>query len=158
MQHAGRAVVRSGTTVAISLLALVVLPVPFLRSIGIAGMLIPLVSVAVAITLLPVVLATIGPRLDRRHTQREDRPSRGWTAWARFVVRHRWSAAILSTAVLTGLVFAASTIQLGSPQAGTFHLPAMDMGRLILRLVVKVDHKGDHICAIGSPDLLAIGN
>jgi uncharacterized membrane protein YdfJ with MMPL/SSD domain len=51
----------SGTTVAIALLALVVLPVPFLRSVGIAGMLIPVVSVAVAITLLPVVLATIGP-------------------------------------------------------------------------------------------------
>ena len=71
MQHAGRAVVFSGSTVAISLLALVALPVPFLRSIGIAGMLIPLVSVAVAVTLLPVVLATIGPRLDRRHTGRD---------------------------------------------------------------------------------------
>ena len=117
MEHAGKAVVFSGTTVAISLLALVVLPVPFLRSIGIAGMLIPLVSVAVAVTLLPVVLATLGPRLDRRHARREDRASRGWSAWARFVVRHRWSAAILSTAVLAGLVFAASSIQLGNPQA-----------------------------------------
>jgi putative drug exporter of the RND superfamily len=117
MEHAGRAVVLSGTTVAISLLALVVLPVPFLRSIGIAGMLIPLVSVAVAVTLLPVVLATVGPRLDRRHARREDRASRGWSAWARFVVRHRWSAAVLSTAVLAGLVFAASSIQLGNPQA-----------------------------------------
>jgi putative drug exporter of the RND superfamily len=117
MQHAGRAVVFSGTTVAVSLLALVVLPVPFLRSIGIAGMLIPLVSVAVATTLLPVVLATIGPRLDRRHARREDHASRGWTAWARFIVRHRWTAAILSTAVLGGLVFAASSIQLGNPQA-----------------------------------------
>ena len=117
MEHAGKAVVFSGTTVAISLLALVVLPVPFLRSIGIAGMLIPLVSVAVAITLLPVVLATIGPRLDRRHARREDRASRGWSAWARFVVRHRWSAAILSTAVLAGLVVAASSIQLGNPRA-----------------------------------------
>ncbi len=117
MQHAGRAVVFSGTTVGISLLALVALPVPFLRSIGIAGMLIPLVSVAVAITLLPVVLATIGPRLDRRHARHEDHASRGWTAWARFVVRHRWTAAILSTAVLGGLVFAASSIQLGNPQA-----------------------------------------
>lgn len=117
MRHAGRSVVFSGTTVGISLLALVALPVPFLRSIGIAGMLIPLISVAVAITLLPVVLATVGPRLDRRHSRREDHASRGWTAWARFVVRHRWSAAILSTAVLAGLVFAASTIQLGSPQA-----------------------------------------
>jgi RND superfamily putative drug exporter len=117
MQHAGRAVVFSGTTVGISLLALVALPVPFLRSIGIAGMLIPLVSVAVAITLLPVVLATIGPRLDRRHARREDHASRGWTAWAGFIVRHRWTAAILSTAALGGLVFAASSIQLGNPQA-----------------------------------------
>src|SRR6185369_11977746 len=80
-------------------------------------MLIPLVSVAVAITLLPVVLATVGPRLDRRHARHKDRASRGWSAWARFVVRHRWSTAILSTAVLAGLVFAASTIQLGNPQA-----------------------------------------
>jgi putative drug exporter of the RND superfamily len=117
MQHAGRAVVFSGTTVAISLLALVALPVPFLRSIGIAGMLIPLISVAVAITLLPVVLATIGPRLDRRHSRHEDHASRGWSAWARLVVRHRWIAAFASTAVLAGLVVAASSIQLGDPQA-----------------------------------------
>jgi RND superfamily putative drug exporter len=117
MQHAGRSVVFSGTTVGISLLALVALPVPFMRSIGLAGMLIPLVSVAVAITLLPVVLATAGPRLDRRHTRREDRPSRAWTAWARLVVRHRWPAAIVATAVLAGLVVAASSIQLGNPKA-----------------------------------------
>jgi putative drug exporter of the RND superfamily len=117
MQHAGKAVVFSGTTVGISLLALVALPVPFLRSIGIAGMLIPLVSVAVAITLLPVVLATIGPRLDWPRVRREDRASRGWSGWARLVVRHRRIAATLSIAVLGGLVFAASTIQLGNPQA-----------------------------------------
>jgi putative drug exporter of the RND superfamily len=65
MRHAGSAVVSSGTTVAIAMLALVALPVPVLRSIGIADMLIALVSVAVATTLLPVVLATIGPRLER---------------------------------------------------------------------------------------------
>ena len=64
MQHAGSAVVFSGTTVAISLLALLAVPIPALRSIGIAGLLIALVSVAVAMTLLPVVLATIGPKLD----------------------------------------------------------------------------------------------
>ncbi len=117
MQHAGRSVVLSGTTVAISLLALVALPVPFMRSIGIAGMLIPLVSVAVAVTLLPVVLATVGPRLDRRNARAEDRASRGWTAWARFIVRRRWSAALVATAMLAGLTFAASTIQLGNPKA-----------------------------------------
>ncbi len=117
MAHAGTAVVFSGTTVAIALLALVALPVPFLRSIGIAGMLIPLVSVAVATTLLPVVLATIGPRLDWPRGRREGRASRAWTAWASIVVRHRWPAAIASTAVLGALVVAASSIQLGNPRA-----------------------------------------
>ena len=117
MQHAGRAVVFSGSTVGISLLALVALPVPFLRSLGIAGMLIPLVSVAVAVTLLPVVLATIGPRLDRRHTGRTDRASRGWSAWARMIVRRRGVAAVASLAVLAALVAAAATIQLGNPRA-----------------------------------------
>jgi RND superfamily putative drug exporter len=117
MQHAGSAVVFSGTTVAISLLALVVLPVPFLRSIGIAGLLIALVSVVVAITLLPVLLATIGPKLDWPRSRRDARASRGWSAWARLIVRHRWAAAVGSTAVLAVLVVAAASIQLGNPRA-----------------------------------------
>ena len=37
---------------------------PFLRSMGFGGMLIPLVSVAVVLTLLPALLAAIGPRVD----------------------------------------------------------------------------------------------
>ena len=117
MEHAGRAVVFSGTTVAVALLALVVLPVPFLRSIGIAGMFIPLVSVAVALTLLPVVLATVGPRLDRRRLRASEPGGRAWAAWARGVVRHRWPAALGSAAVLAALAAAAFTIQLGSPRA-----------------------------------------
>jgi RND superfamily putative drug exporter len=103
--------------VAISLLALVALPVPFLRSIGVAGLLIALVSVAVAVTLLPVVLATVGPRLDWPRNRRDARAGRAWSAWARLVVRHRWAAAVTSTAVLAALVVAASTIQLGNPRA-----------------------------------------
>src|SRR5205814_1917085 len=57
METAGRAVIFSGITVAIGLLALLALPLPFLRSMGYGGMLIPLVSTLAAITLLPVVLA-----------------------------------------------------------------------------------------------------
>ena len=68
---------------AISLLALVVLPVPVLGSVGIAGLLIALVSVAVAVTLLPVVLATIASRLDWPRNRRDARASRAWSAWAR---------------------------------------------------------------------------
>ena len=117
MQHAGSAVVFSGTTVAIAMLSLIALPVPVLRSIGIAGMLIPLVSVAVATTLLPVVLATAGPRLDRRHVRREDRAGHAWSTWAGVVVRHRWVAAGASLTVLGALVVAAASIQLGEPRA-----------------------------------------
>ena len=117
MQHAGSAVVFSGTTVAISLLALLVLPVPFMRSIGIAGLMIALVSVAVAITLLPVVLATIGPRFDWPRNSRDASASRAWSSWARLVVRHRWAAALTSTAVLVALVGVASSIHLGNPRA-----------------------------------------
>ena len=120
MEHAGSAVVFSGTTVAISLLALLAVPIPALRSIGIAGLLIALVSVAVAITLLPVVLATVGPRLDWPRNRRDAQASRGWSVWARFVVRHRWAAAVAATGVLVALVVAASTIQFGNPRADSF--------------------------------------
>ena len=45
MNHAGRSVIVSGSTVAVGLLSMVILPLPFIRSIGIGGMLIPAVSV-----------------------------------------------------------------------------------------------------------------
>ena len=117
MQHAGSSVVFSGTTVAISLLALLALPVGFLRSIGIAGLLIALVSVAVATTLLPVILSTVGPRLDWPRGRGAAATGRAWTAWARIVVRRRWVAAAAATVVLGALVVAATTIQLGNPRA-----------------------------------------
>src|SRR3981081_166292 len=63
MQHAGRSVIVSGSTVAVGLLSMVLLPLPFIRSIGIGGMLIPAVSVLAAITLLPALLAVLGPRI-----------------------------------------------------------------------------------------------
>src|SRR5215210_5473588 len=119
MQHAGTAVVFSGTTVAISLPALLALPVPLMRSIGAGGLLIALVSVAVAVTLLPVVLATIGPRLDWPRNRRDAQASRGWSAWAHLIVRHRWPAAVASSAVLVALVVAAANIQLGNPIAAS---------------------------------------
>ncbi|MGH3072351.1 MAG: MMPL family transporter [Gaiellaceae bacterium] len=120
MQHAGSAVVFSGTTVAISLLALLAVPIPALRSIGIAGVAIALVSVAVAITLLPVVLATVGPKLDWPRNRRDARASSRWSGWARLIVRYRWVAAATSAAVLVALVAAASTIQFGNPRADSF--------------------------------------
>jgi RND superfamily putative drug exporter len=119
METAGRAVVFSGVTVAIGLLALVALPLPFLRSMGYGGMLIPLVSTLVAITLLPVVIGTVGPRLDWPHRRTDDRASRAWTRWAAAVARRRWFAAGAGLAVAAALALAATDLQLGTDDADT---------------------------------------
>ncbi|HSD77745.1 MAG TPA: MMPL family transporter [Solirubrobacteraceae bacterium] len=119
METAGRAAVFSGITVAIGLLALIALPLPFLRSMGYGGMLIPLVSVLVAITLLPVVLAKAGQRLDWPHRRSDDKASRAWTVWAQAVARRRWPAAAAGVAVIIALALAATDLQLGSSDADT---------------------------------------
>ena len=69
---AGRSVLFSGVTVAVSLAALIALPVPFLRSVGFTGLLIPVVSVAAALTLLPALLLVVGPKLAWPHRRRVD--------------------------------------------------------------------------------------
>ncbi len=119
METAGRAVVFSGITVAIGLLALIALPLPFLRSMGYGGMLIPLVSTLAAITLLPVVLAKAGARLDWPHRRTDDKASRAWTRWAEAVARRRWLAAGAGMAMILALVVAATDLQLGTNDADT---------------------------------------
>jgi RND superfamily putative drug exporter len=105
MQTAGHAVVASGVTVAISLLALIIVPVPFLRSMGLGGMLIPLVSVSVVLTLLPAMLSKAGPRVDWPRIRHDAVAARGWSAWARLIVRRRWIAAGVAL-VLLGIIIA----------------------------------------------------
>src|SRR3954447_15417992 len=119
MGTAGRAVVFSGTTVAVGLLALVVLPVPFLRSVGFGGLLIPLISVLVAVTLLPCVLRMAGPRLEWPHRRTEEQSSTRWVAWARGVVRHRGLAIAGSLIVLAALALAASQLKPGISDVNT---------------------------------------
>ena len=119
METAGRAVVFSGTTVAIGLLAMVALPVPFLRSMGYGGLLIPLVSTFVAITLLPVVMSKAGHRLDWPHRRTDDRASRAWTRWAELVVGRRWIAAGAAVAILAALIVAATGLTLGDASPNT---------------------------------------
>jgi len=115
MNHAGRAVVFSGLTVAIGLLSMIVLPVPMLRSVGYGGVLVPLVSVVVAVTLLPVILATVGPRLDWPRLRTERTASRLFSAWARGVYKHRWVAAVAGLAVIVALMLPALSLHLGQP-------------------------------------------
>jgi RND superfamily putative drug exporter len=128
METAGRAVVISGLTVAIGLLSLVVLPVPFLRSTGIGGMLIPVISVAVVLTLLPALLSSVGPRWDWPRVRTEAQASRFWFRWATGVARRPWLAAgaavlLLGIAIIpvfsirVGQTSAAAEAQNGTPHA-----------------------------------------
>ncbi len=64
MATAGRAVMLSGITVAIGLAVLVALPVPFIRSMGIGGMLVPVSAVITGLTLLPALLCALGTKVD----------------------------------------------------------------------------------------------
>ncbi|HEX9063522.1 MAG TPA: MMPL family transporter [Streptosporangiaceae bacterium] len=135
MNHAGRAVVFSGLTVAIGLLSMIVLPVPMLRSVGYGGVLVPLMSVLVAVTLLPVILAAAGPRLDWPRLRTERSASRLFSAWARGVYRHRWLSAVAGLAVLGALMLPALSLHLGEPgsssqaTAGPAHTALMTLTR-----------------------------
>ena len=111
MTHAGHSVIVSGTTVAVGLLAMVALPLPLLRGMGIGGMLIPIVSVAASLTLLPAMLAVLGTRINRipvmprRLTDRGHPEDGAWGRWARFVLRRPRvvaAAGLVAVAVLAG--------------------------------------------------------
>jgi RND superfamily putative drug exporter len=127
MTHAGRSVVVSGSTVAIGLLAMVALPLPLIRSMGIAGMLIPAVSVLASLTLLPAMLAVLGTRINsvrvmpRRLLDRGNAEQGAWGRWARFVLRRPVAVAAVGIAIV--LTLAAFGTQLNASEAQLANFP-----------------------------------
>jgi len=111
MRHAGRSVIVSGSTVAVGLLSMVLLPLPFIRSIGVGGMLIPAVSVLAAITLLPAMMSILGPRINsvrvmpRRIVEGSDAEAGFWNRWAYLVVRRPLVIAGVGTAICAALLY-----------------------------------------------------
>jgi RND superfamily putative drug exporter len=98
---AGRAVLVSGLTVAIGLALLLLVPVPFVRSLGLAGLIVPLASIAAAATLQPVLLVLLGRRAGRARPEHD----RLWEGLAYAVMRRPWvflagGAALLVAAAL----------------------------------------------------------
>jgi RND superfamily putative drug exporter len=161
MTHAGRSVIVSGSTVAVGLLSLIVLPLPFIRSMGIGGMLIPAVSVITAITLLPALLATLGTRINslrvlpKRLVDRGHPEDGAWGRWARFVNRRPWAVAIVGVAIVA--VLAGIGTQLNPNESQLKNFPGSGTaisGRQMLAdagispgvmkpFVVLVEHGGD---------------
>ena len=60
MKTAGKTAIISGATVALGLSTLLLVPVPFVRSLGLACLILPLISIAAAITLQPILLSILG--------------------------------------------------------------------------------------------------
>ena len=133
MTHAGRSVIVSGSTVAVGLLSMIIIPLPFIRSIGIGGMLIPAVSVLTAITLLPALLYTLGPKvnsvrvLPKRLVEGSDDEQRGfWNRWARFVVRRPIPVAAIGLGIVAVLLYYG--VQLNPADAKVADLPGGGRG------------------------------
>jgi RND superfamily putative drug exporter len=106
MQTAGRTVAFSALTVAVSLAALLVFPLPFLRSFAYAGVGVVATAAVGAIVVLPALLAVLGRRIDRlalfrhRATAVEDG---FWYRRARAVMRRPVTVVVAVTAVLVVL-------------------------------------------------------
>jgi RND superfamily putative drug exporter len=134
MRHAGRSVVVSGSTVAIGLLSMVIIPIPVIRSIGIGGMLIPAVSVIAAITLLPALLSLLGHRIDRlrvmprRLVATADTEAGFWGRWARLVVRRPLLLGAAGAALVALLLVPGLQLKPADPEAKDLAGRATDEG------------------------------
>ncbi len=119
-REAGKAVAFSGVTVVVALLSLLVPPVGFIRSIGVATTVVLVVSVLVAITAVPATLALLGRNVNRlRLTRREPGTltRRFWRARALVTLEHPGRWAIAGFAVLLLLSIPALRLQVGEPGA-----------------------------------------
>jgi RND superfamily putative drug exporter len=120
MATAGRATLFSGATVAVGLALLVFMPLPFMRSMGVGGLLVPLVSIAASATFLPAFLAVMGRKVNRlRVIPRrilERRAAQdvtgGWHRFAMAIMRRPLLWGGLAAAVLIALALAATDLHL----------------------------------------------
>jgi RND superfamily putative drug exporter len=126
---AGRTVVFSGVTVAVSLCALLVFPFFFLSSFAYAGVLVVLTAVAGAVILLPAALARWGHRVERPAA-----PASGF--WHRAALAAMRRPLLAGAGVLTVLLVAASPLlglRFGLPDERT--LPAGTSSRTTSEIV-----------------------
>jgi len=123
--QAGRTLIISATTVAIGFSALLIVPISELRSIGIAGLLVTVLSVMLCTFILPWVLGLLGNRVNsarvrlpltrfnRPECQRE--PSERWVRWGGIITDRPWTALLVAGVPLLILAYQARRIAPGIP-------------------------------------------
>ena len=131
-EQAGRTLIISATTVAIGFSALLTVPISELRSIGIAGLLVTVLSVMLCTFIVPWVLGLLGHRINAARVRL---PARGvqtrddlgaankrWVWWGSMVTRRPWTALLVAGIPLLILAFQARKISPGVPDRDS--LPA----------------------------------
>ncbi len=122
-RQAGRTLLISASTVAIGFLALLTVPISEIRSIGVAGFLVAALSVLLTNTLVPAVLALLGPRINAGRmpftpsldADRAARTGNRWRQWGKVIVAHPWLALLLAGTPLLLLAWQAARLNTSVP-------------------------------------------
>jgi RND superfamily putative drug exporter len=119
MVTAGRATLFSGMTVAVGLALLVLMPVPFMQSMGVGGVVLPIVAMAASATLLPALLAVMGHRINRLRViprgvleARAEGRKGMWTRLARSIMRRPVPYLLASAGLMLALLAPATGLSL----------------------------------------------
>ncbi len=129
--QAGGTLIVSDTTVAIGFSALLTVPISELRSIGVAGLLVTVLSVMLCTFILPWALGLLGHRINAfrlplpgRRFKTRDRslcaPSERWARWGGIITRRPWTALLVAGIPLLLLAFQARRISPGLPDRDSF--------------------------------------
>ena len=116
---AGRSIFFSGLAVLIGLSGLLFFPFMFIRSIGVAGVVVVFVSVCAALTLLPAVLGVLGHKVNALAVRRNRGPVGAgfWGRSAEAVMRHPVLVILIVGAVLSALLYPVTHMKIGIPEA-----------------------------------------
>jgi putative drug exporter of the RND superfamily len=162
--RAGRTLLISASTVAIGFLALLTVPISEIRSIGVAGFLVAGMSVLLTNTLVPAVLAWLGPRINAGRMpftptldeHRAARTGNRWRQWGKVIVAHPWLALSLAGAPLLLLAWQTTHLDTSLPKgdwlpesAESVHalhsLEKMDRAGIVYSMRVLVELPADSI-------------
>ena len=116
---AGRSIFFSGIAVLVGLSGLLFFPFMFMRSIGVAGVVVVFVSVTAALTLLPALLGVLGPNINRLaiRRRREGVGAAFWSRSAELVMRHPFAVILLVAVTLGVLLHPVGHMRVGIPEA-----------------------------------------
>jgi RND superfamily putative drug exporter len=147
-RQAGHTLLISASTVAIGFLALLTVPISEVRSIGVAGVLVAAMSVLLTNTVVPAVLALLGPRINagrlpfvaKLDPARAVETGKRWRAWGMTIVARPWLAILLAGSPL--LLLASQAARLDTSVPGGDWLPPAAESVQGLHALEQMDRAG----------------